>query len=363
MPVACNQSQLTGQDGLVMFKPAGTEHCLLDFTDFGPAGDTQISVPLQHDFRLGDPVVFSVEGAAQLDTAFAVGTTYFVRAVGEQFVTLSASLGGVAIQMEGDGGQTGSGVASAAFAVGFPGAGYANGTYTGVQLVQGVNNTARARVTVTAGVPVISQVTTPGLGYTNTVGSLRLAGGNDGNGNTITAVTPTQTWQGTPTLTTRSDSAGAHVNIEFASYAAVCQVESFQINMTRSRIETTSIPCKVGGGASKYAAFRTYQAGFADGTGSMSIKFTEDTTSLANRLLANSMLRSQSGAWVKLYISAVAAAGSSVPDDPSSLYIEAPISLEGMDVNLTSSGDTPTTATVNFSVSGLPKHLFSIDLF
>jgi hypothetical protein len=363
MPVACSQNQLTGQDGLVMFKPAGTEHCLLDYSDFGPAGDTQITVPLQNDFRLGDPVVFSLEGAANLDTSFAVGTTYYVVAKGDTFVSLSASLGGTAIAMAGDGGQTGSGIASVAASSSSPGAGYANGTYTGVQVVQGVNNTARATVTVTLGKPVVTTVTNPGIGYNSTAGSIRLQGGSDGNGNSITSVTPTQVFNGDPTLTTRSNSAGAHVNIEYAKYAAVCQVESFSINMTRAKIETTSIPCVVGGGASKYAAFRTYQPGYADGTGSMTVKFTADSQSLANRLLANSMLRSQSGAWVKLYINAVAAAGSNVPDDGESLFIEAPISLEGMDVNLTSSGDTPTTATVNFSISGLPKRLFSIDLY
>lgn len=362
MPIACSQSQLTGADGLVMFKPAGTEHCLLDYTDFGPAGDTQINVPLQHDFRLGDPVIFSAEGSAKIDTAFTIGTTYYVVAKGDNFISVSASLGGSAIAMTGDGGVTGTGIASVAAATSSPGAGYATGVYTGVQLVQGVNNTARATVTVTAGKPVVTTVTNAGTGYNATAGSIRLQGGNDGNGNTITAVTPSQVFNGDPTLTTRSDSAGAHINIGYAKYAAVCQVESFTINMTRAKIETTSIPCKVGGGASKYAAFRTYQPGYADGTGSMTVKFTADSQSLANRLLANSMLRSQSGAWVKLYINAVAAAGSSVPDDGESLYIEAPISLEGMDVNLTSSGDTPTTATVSFSVSGLPKRLFSVDL-
>jgi hypothetical protein len=345
-----------------MFKPAGTSFCLLDYSDFGPAADTQITVPLQHDFKLGDPVTFALDGSAKLDTAFTVGTTYYVVAKGDNFISLSASLGGTAIAMIGDGGGTGTGIASVAPATATPGAGYANGTYHGVQLVQGVNNTARATVTVTGGVPAVTAVTTPGLGYTANPGSIHLAGGDDGNGNTITSKTPTQVFNGDPTLTTRSDSAGAHVNIEYAKYAAVCNIESFTLNMSRAKIETTSIPCKIGGGASKYAAFRTYQPGYADGQGTMTVKFTGDTEGLANRLLANSLLKSPEGAWVKLYLNAVAAPGSTVPDDASSLYIEAPISLEGLDVNLTSSGDAPTTATVNFSISGLPRHILSIDL-
>ena len=43
MPVACNTSALTGQEGSIFFKPAGTQFCLLDYTDY-PAG-TEITVP------------------------------------------------------------------------------------------------------------------------------------------------------------------------------------------------------------------------------------------------------------------------------------------------------------------------------
>jgi hypothetical protein len=143
----------------------------------------------------------------------------------------------------------------------------------------------------------------------------------------------------------------------------VCQVESFQLNLTRAKIETTSIPCVIGGAASKYAAFRTYQPGFADGTGSMQIKFTSDSQSIANRVLSNSMLRSNDGAWVKLYLNAVGDEATNRPDDGASLFIEAPISLEGFDTALSSSADTPTTASVSFSISGLPRHLFDTDLY
>ena len=56
MPVACSTSALTGQDGSLYYTPSATKFCLLDYTDF-PAG-TSITVPAQHDFRIGDPVVF-----------------------------------------------------------------------------------------------------------------------------------------------------------------------------------------------------------------------------------------------------------------------------------------------------------------
>lgn len=361
MPVACNQAQLTGQNGLIMFKPAGTSFCLLDYTDFGPAGDTQIALPAnQNDYRIADPVQFSLDGSAKLDSTFKVGITYFVVARGPSFISIAASVGGPALQMAGDGGGIGTGIADVDPVT--PGAGYANGTYSSVQLVQNANNTARGTVEVALGIPTVTAVTTPGSGYTAAAGTIRLVGGSDPNGNSITAVTPTQVFAGTASLTTRSDTPGAHVNISYAKYAAVCQVESFTLNMTRQRIETTSIPCVIGGAAGKYAPFRTYQPGFADGTGSMAVKFTSDNSSIANRVLANSMLRSNDGAWVKLYLNAVGDEATNRPDDANSLYIEAPISLEGFDTALSSNADTPTTATVNFSISGLPRHLFMDDL-
>jgi hypothetical protein len=363
MPVACSQSQLTGQNGLIMFKPAGTSFCLLDYTDFGPVGDTQIALPPnQNDFRVADPVVFTLDGAANLDGTFTAGTTYFVVARGPGFISVAASVGGTALQMAGNGGGVGTGIASVAPAAGNLGAGYANGVYTGVQLVQNANNTARGTVTVALGIPTVTTVTTPGSGYVTGTNTIRLVGGSNANGDSITAVTPTQVFGGTPTLSTRSDTPGAHISIEYAKYAAVCQVESFSINMTRQKIETTSIPCVIGGAASKYAPFRTYQPGFLDGTGSMAVKFTSDNQSIANRVLANSILRSNDGAWVKLYLNAVGDEATNRPDDANSLYIEAPISLEGFDTALSSNADTATTATVNFSISGLPRHLFLDDL-
>ena len=76
MPVSCSSSALTGQEGSVFFTPAGTRFCLLDFTDF-PAGSA-ITVPAQHDFRVGDPVVFEEENGGKLVTELKAGTQYYV---------------------------------------------------------------------------------------------------------------------------------------------------------------------------------------------------------------------------------------------------------------------------------------------
>ena len=76
MPVACSTSALTGQDGSLYYTPSATKFCLLDFTDF-PAG-TSITVPAQHDFRIGDPLVFEEENGGKLCTPLPPGAQYYV---------------------------------------------------------------------------------------------------------------------------------------------------------------------------------------------------------------------------------------------------------------------------------------------
>ena len=99
MPVACSTSALTGQEGSVYFTPAGTKFCLLA-EDF-PAG-SPITVPAQHDFRVGDPVVFTEEGAASADTKLTAGDQYYVVAVTATTISVSDSAGGTAITLDGD---------------------------------------------------------------------------------------------------------------------------------------------------------------------------------------------------------------------------------------------------------------------
>ena len=55
MPVSCDNTPLSGNNGRVMFQPPGGTYCLLDNTDF-PVG-TRITVPASNDFRVGDAVI------------------------------------------------------------------------------------------------------------------------------------------------------------------------------------------------------------------------------------------------------------------------------------------------------------------
>ena len=97
------------------------------------------------------------------------------------------------------------------------------------------------------------------------------------------------------------------------------------------------------------------QAGFASGTGSMEVQFTDDQTTLANRLLGNSMRKNQDGAEVRLFINTVGT--TATPSTSDSLYIEAPISIMGFSLNV--SPEEVIVGSLNFSLSGQPTHLLN----
>jgi hypothetical protein len=357
MAIQCSESVLTGQDGSVWLKPAGTEHCLEDLTDF-PAGPGIVNVPVEHDFRAGDPIVFNPEGG-KLDTGLQAGRTYYVGLTTPKTIQVLATKGGAPVELEGDGGAPpGSRGAVATFGSWVPGSGYQPGTYQDVPLQGGLGKGAKADITVgvTGVVTAVSlEATAKGTGYQ--VGDIltALTSSLGGTGSGFQVPVATITAQAT-------NSPGGHINVTYSEYAAVCQVSSYSINMTREQLDTTSLPCGIGKSQGKYASFRTQQAGYASGDGSMTVRFTYDQTGLANRLLANSMLRSQAGAWVKLYVNTVSDGdlNNPMPDDVESSYIEAPISIQGMDLNVTP--DQPTEATLNFSLAGTPKRIFSVDL-
>ncbi|MFZ9570474.1 MAG: hypothetical protein ACO28M_11605 [Vulcanococcus sp.] len=241
-----------------MFSPAGTHWCLNDHTDF-PAG-TSITVPADADYRVGDSVVFAIENGGKVDTAITAGTTYYVVAVAAGQIDVSATKGGAAITLNGDGG------------------------------------------------------------------------------------------------TGTADSAG-HVNISFAPVDALCGVKEWSLDLSRETVDTTTLPCKVGGAASRYASFRTSQAGFASGEGTMTVVFTSGQ-GMSNRLLANSMYKN-SLATVKLYINAVSGTGGSI-DDSTSNYIEAQVSLNGFSVSVNT--DDVVEAEIQFTLAAQPKALFGVTL-
>jgi hypothetical protein len=358
VPVSCNTSALTGSDGLITFKPAGVKHCLKDATDF-PAGKL-ITVPGDHDFQIGDPVVFTVDGSATLAPALTANTKYYVVEKTTTTITVSATKGGTPITLAGMGGNPGSGVASLAAAT--AGVGYTPGTYTDVRLVQGAATTGRATVVVPTGGALAAgaiTVTTPGTGYTTAAGGVTLTGGRNASGSAIDAVAPTTAFTGTATLTTAREDSTGHINIAYQDYDLVCMVQEWSLDFSRETIDITTLPCRIGGAAEKYAGFRTSIPGFASGSGTMNVLFSGEQTSLSGRLIANSLLKNQAGATVKFYVKAVEGAGG-ILDDTLSSFIEAEVSLDGFSISVNTSDAI--VATINFSLSAPPKHLFNIAL-
>lgn len=263
MPVACSTSALTGQDGSLYYTPAATKFCLKDYTDF-PAG-SDITVPAQHDFRVGDPVVFTEEDGGSIDTALTAGDPYYVVAIAATTIQVSATKGGTAITLAGDGG----------------------------------------------------------------IGS--------------------------------ADTAG-HINIKYDPFGAVCQIQSWDLSIERESLDVTTLPCGVGNSATagKYAAFRKTQPGYASGTGTITVIFTDNDDALGQRMLDNVMLSSQEGARVRLFLNTLSdGATPAAPDLANSMYIEASISMNSMSVSV--NPDDPITAEVGFSVSDT-THLFKTEI-
>jgi hypothetical protein len=104
MPIACSTSVITGSDGYVAFKFAGTEFCLVA-EDF-PAGAGVITVPATHEFQVGDEVKIHPVGTAALDTGFTANADgdalATVSAVAAESITVVEVADGSAITLAGD---------------------------------------------------------------------------------------------------------------------------------------------------------------------------------------------------------------------------------------------------------------------
>ena len=152
------------------------------------------------------------------------------------------------------------------------------------------------------------------------------------------------------------DTPGGHINMKLTEFTSVCNVVSFDFSLDREQIETTSLSCGCGTDNSGLASFKTYQAGFIDGTGSVEVQFTQDQASMASRVIGSSLKKDQLGAQIRLYINTVCKPDGTI-DNTASAYIEAPVTLLGFSFSV-SPADV-TTATIQFSLAGQPT-AFSI---
>ena len=139
--------------------------------------------------------------------------------------------------------------------------------------------------------------------------------------------------------------------IKFTDFQSVANVRSWSFEVTREEIDTTSI----GGTLGQTAPFRTFISGFADGSGSAEVYFTDDDTAIASRLIEDVTQRKQAGATFKLYMDTVLSSGT--PDDTKSRSIELEAVLTSASFSVTP--DDAQTVSVSFRPTSAPTFDFS----
>ena len=128
-------------------------------------------------------------------------------------------------------------------------------------------------------------------------------------------------------------------------------MRSWNFEVTRDEIDVTSI----GGTLGQTAPFRTFISGFADGTGSAEVYFTDDDTGISARLIEDVTQRNQAGATFKLYMDAVVSAGT--PDDAASRSISMEAVLTSASFSVTP--DDAQAISINFRPTSAPTFDFA----
>ena len=371
---SCDNTVLTGQEGLIQFKPLGTTNCIDDYCPF--MGD-RIYLPCSADYDIGDCLEVetvkipagegqSADGGTSVigegDTFYIVddgkGVAGDVDACGNDmegvpYIEVSATQGGTPITWDnsdaGDDVRSGSLVTGTSIAVSTQGTGYnggSAGTLTGIEIISSTGGRGGvATLTVGAGGAILSfEVTKGGENYT--------AGGNIGfqasNGGGTDAV---YTLTASDVEDISGNSSEGHYIFRLCDFQTVCGVRSFSLDLSRDELDVTTLPCSVSEACGKeLASFRKTQAGFATATGTLEVYFTCDNESIQNKILQGSLQRTQGGASVRLYVCTKTDAQGEIDVD-NSLYIEADIQLLGMSFSV--DPDNPTTATINFGVTSV----------
>ena len=372
----CDNTVLTGQEGLIQFKPLGTTNCV---DDYCPFMGTRIYLPCAADYDIDDCIeiervkIPSGEGVSD-DGGVSVietGDTYYIVNDGKgvagdvdacgndmegvPYIEVSMVQGGSAISWDTSkaGEPLTSGVLTGELTVSTAGTGYNGGQAGALQNVDLINqayvgrsgDSARADVVFGAGGVVESvTITSGGAGYS--AGDMVYLALDNGGGTVAIMQVP-----GTGVTDVRGNSPEGSYTFRLCDFQTVCGVRSFSIDLSRDELDVTTLPCSVSEACGKeLASFRKTQAGFATATGSLEVYFTCDNESIQNKILQGSLQRTQGGASVRLYVCTKTDAQGEIDTD-SSLYIEADIQLLGMSFSV--NPDDPTTATINFGVTNV----------
>ena len=121
------------------------------------------------------------------------------------------------------------------------------------------------------------------ISYTASSGELKVSATNGGSAldltNVGTAVSPNE------------------FQVAYSDFEAVGEVQQWNLSIERENIDITTIGQTVNQGV----PFKTFIAGFADGSGGATVFVTDEDTTLANRLIEDVTMRNQVGAAFKLY--------------------------------------------------------------
>ena len=139
--------------------------------------------------------------------------------------------------------------------------------------------------------------------------------------------------------------------VEYDSFTNVAQTREWSFEITRDEIDVTTIGKTPG----QYVPFKTFIAGFADGSGSATVYFTDTDDTLGNRMVEDVLQRVQTGAKFKLYTDQVFTSGTL--DDTKSRSIEFEANLTS--ANLSINPDDAQAVEVNFRPTTTPTFDFS----
>jgi len=175
------------------------------------------------------------------------------------------------------------------------------------------------------------------IGYTASTGALQVSATAGGS-----------------TVTITDDGTAAAPNefqVAYAAFASVGQVRDWSFEISRAEIDVTTIGQTQG----QYVPFRTYIAGFGDGTGTATVYMTNENASMSNRMIEDVLQRQQTGAAFKLYIDRVYSGGNVSDSLSRSIEFDATLTSASMNVN----PDDAQSVTVNFRPAATPTFDFS----
>ena len=168
-----------------------------------------------------------------------------------------------------------------------------------------------------------------------------------------TGVLQVSATSGGSTITITDDGTITGTNVfavAYETFQSVANVRSWSFEITREEIDVTSI----GGTLGQVAPFRIFISGFADGSGSAEVYFTDDDTTIASRLIEDVTQRKQAGATFKLYMDTVLSSGT--PDDTKSRSIQMEAVLTSASFSVTP--DDAQTVSVSFRPTAAPTFDF-----